>query len=149
MSMQRHETKSVAPWAYALAGTFGLTGLGAGVGLALLGNEAALIGPFLVLMALLMANFASLTVTVDEREVRWRFGRGPVGRRVPLERVRGVEVRHSPWYWGWGIRWTPHGWLWRSHGLDAVWLELDDGRHVGVGTQDPAGLAQALRSRLD
>ena len=77
------------------------------------------------------------------------FGIGLFSRRIPLARVRDVEVRRSAWYWGWGIRWTPRGWLWRSSGLDAVWVHLDSGRQAGMGSPDPEGLAAAIRARLE
>lgn len=143
-----YESKQVATWGIALAALLGLGGLVQGALFALAGRQEALVGLGLVLVALLVANFAVLTVRVTDTEVRWSFGTGLIGRRVPLERVRGAAVRRSPWYWGWGIRWTPRGWLWRSSGLDAVWLELAGGKQIGVGSPDPAGLAHAIQGGL-
>lgn len=143
-----YESKSVASWAYALAALFAAIGIGVTGVLLSTGGAEGLFGLLLVLAAFFVANFAVLTVRVTEDEVAWSFGWGWIGRHVPLSRVRSAEPARSPWYWGWGIRWTPRGWLWRSHGLDVVWLELDSGKSVGIGTQDPQGFASAVRERL-
>ena len=138
--MTHYRSKQVAWWGFALAA------LMAAGGIVLAARELA-VGLGLVAVALLVANFGLLTVRVDEREVRWSFGALP-GRRIPLERIADVQTERSPWYWGWGIRWTPRGWLWRSAGLDAVWLTLTDGKRVGVGSEDPRDLERAIRARL-
>lgn len=143
-----YESKSKAHWALALSGL--MAGIGVGVtavGLAE-GQPEALVALLLLPLAAFVSTFRVLTVQVSADEVRWFFGSGWLGRSVPLARVRGAEARRSAWYWGWGIRWTPSGWLWRAHGLDAVWLELENGRSVGIGTEDPEGLERAVRERL-
>ena len=101
-----------------------------------------------MLVAFIVANFGVLTVRVDDREVRWAFGLGWISKTVPLYRIRRAEAARSPWYWGWGIRWTPRGWLWRSNGLDAVWFELESGKQLGVGSVEPESLARAVADRL-
>lgn len=68
-------------------------------------------------------------------------------RTLPLKDVREVTVARTPWYWGWGIRWTPRGWLWRMNGLGTVWLRLASGREAGVGAADPERLASEIRKR--
>jgi hypothetical protein len=50
----------------------------------------------------------------------------------------------NPWYYGWGVRLTPHGILYNVSGLNAVELLLDDGRRVRVGTDEPDALVRAL-----
>jgi hypothetical protein len=136
----------VALWGLALAGVMVLGGIVLAVQG---GREPVLIGIGLAVVALLVSNFAVLRVRVDDEQVHQAFGIGLFSRRIPLARVRDVEVRRSAWYWGWGIRWTPRGWLWRSSGLDAVWVRLDSGRQAGMGSPDPEGLAGAIRARLD
>lgn len=144
-----YESKSVGAWAFLVAGVLaigGLTFIAVG-GLQVISHT--FIGLGLILFGLLIANFGVLTVQVTDQEVTWFFGRGPIARHIPLTEITGAESKSSPWYWGWGIRWTPNGWLWRSYGLDAVWLELTNGKKIGVGTQDPDGLTQAVRDRLN
>ncbi len=149
MELVEYESKSVGRWAFVLAALFAIGGVGVLVVQGLEGRPEAFIGVFLIGLALFLMNFGTLTVRVTKAEVAWFFGVGLIGRRMKLERVRGAEATRSPWYWGWGIRWTPTGWLWRSYGLDVVWLEFDNGKRVGIGTQDPEGLVRAVREQLE
>lgn len=124
-------------------------GLGLAVGAwALLMAEVpplALAALGLLLVALVL--FATLTTAVEDGAFLCYFGPGLIRRRVPLARIAAVEVTRNRWYWGWGIRLTPRGWLWNVSGLDAVELHLRDGRRFRVGTDEPEKLAAALRER--
>jgi hypothetical protein len=95
----------------------------------------------LVLVGLL---FSTLTVEVDAQEVRVFFTGGIVRRRVALSELRGHRAVRNPWRFGWGIHMIPGGWIWNVSGLDAVELELGDGRVLRVGTDEPEALAQAI-----
>jgi hypothetical protein len=98
-------------------------------------------------LALLTIAFGSLTVTVDDEALVFHFGPGVHRRRFLLrEIVSARPVRNSPLY-GWGIRLTPHGWLYNVSGLDAVELTLASGRRLRIGTDDPEGLLGALGLR--
>ncbi|MEO0478305.1 MAG: hypothetical protein AAF196_02370 [Planctomycetota bacterium] len=144
--MSDYESKQVAGWGFALA--FGIVFVGSALALLYAEpglREGVIAGLFLI--GLLISNFAILTVRVTDTEVRWRFAK-VFGRRVRLKDVNGAEVRRSPWFYGWGLRWTPQGWLWRSTGLDGVWLQLANGKQVGMGSSDPEALARAVRERL-
>jgi hypothetical protein len=107
------------------------------------GLHAVAIPVALVLLALL-ATFGWLTVGVDERELQLRFGLGLVRKRVPLQSIRSYRVVKNRWWYGWGIRLTPHGTLWNVSGLDAVELLLDGPKKLRVGTDEPGALLRAL-----
>lgn len=86
----------------------------------------------------------SLTVVVDEEALRFSFGPGVWERRIPLDDVQRVApVRNSPLY-GWGIHYTPHGWLYNVSGLDAVELQSST-ETLRLGTDEPTQLVQALK----
>lgn len=90
--------------------------------------------------------FHSLTVTVTDRRVKVRFGPGLIRKSFRLKDVQSVTVVRNRWIYGWGIRLTPHGWLYSVSGLDAVELTLAGrGRKVRIGTDQPALLAAAIR----
>jgi len=144
-----YESRQTAWWTFAIAIVLGLIGLGLAIAYGSAGRVEGLIGVLVVLLALFVSNFGILTVLVTDSEVRWFFGRGPIGKSIPFERIRDVEVHRTAWYWGWGIRWTPRGWLWRSNGLVAVWLVLSNGRQIGVGSDEPQSLERAIRMYLD
>lgn len=99
-------------------------------------------------LASVMVLFSSLTVTVGEGAMRVLFGPGLIRRTIPLRRIREVHVVRTPWYYGWGIRWTPDGPLWNVSGLDGVELRFDDGRRFRVGSDEPNRLADALRRAM-
>jgi hypothetical protein len=100
-----------------------------------------------VVLALALAAMSSLTVRVDDEALEVRFGLPPLRRRVPLARLARAEAVRNPWWYGYGIHVTPHGWLWNVAGPHAVEVAFDDGRRFRVGTDDPAGLLAALARR--
>jgi hypothetical protein len=77
-----------------------------------------------------------------------RFGVGVVRKSIDLREVRSFQVVRNHWYYGWGIRLIPGGWLYNASGLGAVELSLEGGRHVRVGTDEPEALARALSNAL-
>jgi len=100
----------------------------------------------LILMAVLLPLFASLTVTVTAVELRFRLGIGPLGRRIPLADIESCEPVRNRWWYGWGIRFTPHGWLYNVSGLDAVELHLRNGKRLRIGTDEQGALCDAIRA---
>ena len=92
--------------------------------------------------------FSSLTVVVDENELRFYFGPGFWKRRLALDDIERVEaVRNSPFY-GWGIRYTHHGWLYNVSGLRAVELTVEGEGQLRIGTDEPEALKRALEKAL-
>ena len=98
----------------------------------------------LVIVALAALMFSSLTVMVSSEEIRLRFGPGPLGKRFPTPDVRGSKIVRNRWWYGWGIRLTPHGWLYNVSGLSAVEIRLESGRKARIGTDEPERLKQAI-----
>lgn len=106
----------------------------------------ALVTLGLLLIAMLL--FSTITVEVDRDSIGIRFGPGLVHKRFPLSDVRGVKVVRNEWFYGWGIRRLPTGWLYCVSGLDAVELEMVDGTRHRVGTDRPRDLESAIREAL-
>lgn len=100
-------------------------------------------------IALAMLNFGTLTVRLDRQYVHVEFGIGWIRRAIPLERIAAAEVTKTRWYYGWGLRLTPKGWLWNTSGFDAVMLTYNDGKHFLIGSDDADGLAAAIEKELD
>jgi hypothetical protein len=103
---------------------------------------------FLVLFLAMLVQFATLTTAVDGGVFECSFGPGLIRRRIALRDVRDVAVVRNPWYYGWGIRLTPHGWLWNVSGTRGVELRLTSGRRFRVGSDEPETLAAAIRRDL-
>lgn len=96
------------------------------------------------LLAVVLMLFSALTVTVTNGWLECRFGVGLIWRRIRLSDVRNAEAVRNKWYYGWGIRLTPHGWLWNVAGLDAVELTFSNGKKFRIGTDEPGKLLEAL-----
>jgi hypothetical protein len=98
---------------------------------------------FLIAVAIL---FSSLTVEVSENELRWHFGPGLWSYRLPLDEIEQVAVVRNHWWNGFGIRMAAGFRLYNVSGLDAVELRLRSNKIRRIGTDDPQGLAAALKS---
>lgn len=93
--------------------------------------------------------FSSLTIKVDEERLTWQFGRGFLRKSVPLSDISRVEAVRTAWYYGWGIRYTPSGWLYNVSGFDAVKVHLRSGKTFLLGTDEPDKLVDAIRIAIN
>lgn len=135
-----------------------IAGSVAGLGLALLVtmslSPATLAAvPWLVvalfgLLALGLLTYATLTVDVDSEEVRARFGIGLIRKSIALADIARCDVVRTPSWWGWGIHWTPSGWLYNVSGRAAVRLEMTTERPVMIGSDEAERLKAAIDARL-
>jgi hypothetical protein len=122
-------------------------------GVAWLSRATLASAPWLVvsLFAILLGAFAlfwRLVVEVDGRSVRATFGVGLIRKEVPLADVRRADVVRTRVWWGYGVHWTPSGWLYNVAGRDAVRLEMKEGRAVMIGTDEPEALKAAVDAAL-
>ena len=93
-----------------------------------------------------LALFANLTVTVSSGRLFVRFGVGLIRKSFRIGDIVGVDSVRNRWYYGWGVRYTPHGWLFTVSGLDAVEIALENGRKYRIGTDEPQTLLAAIRA---
>jgi hypothetical protein len=136
------------------SGTLTLAGLGTGAlvlivlaGTVPLANpQRVIVSVVAVLLALAVLLFGSLTVSVSYEQIDVRFGPGLIRKRFRSAEVLQVKPVRNHWYYGWGIRLTPRGWLFNVSGLDAVELLMRDGRTYRIGTDQPKELAAAISS---
>jgi hypothetical protein len=97
-----------------------------------------------LLLILMTILFGSLTVEVAENKIYCWFGPGLIRKQFDLAEITAVETTRYPWYYGWGIRLTPKGWMFNVSGLDAVEITLRSGKHFLIGTDQPHKLASAI-----
>lgn len=90
--------------------------------------------------------FAGLGVTVDARGVLVRWGLGWPRARFAWSDIESFESCEHGWWYGYGLRWTPRGWLWNIQGPWAVRLKLRSGKCFHVGTDDLEGFLAALHA---
>lgn len=107
--------------------------------------------PAIVIVVLVVVTclFFSLTVSVSREAISIRFGVGLVRKTFHIRDIQDVRAVRNRWYYGWGLRYTPHGWLYNVSGLDAVELELKNGRTYRVGTDQPVELLAAIRAAVE
>jgi len=102
----------------------------------------------LVLLVAVMLLMGTLTVDVDNTCVRISFGVGLIRKSFRLDEIASVRPVRNHWWWGWGIRLIPGGWLYNVSGLDAVELVLKSGKSFRIGTDEPQRLADFIQARL-
>lgn len=112
----------------------------------LITREPAVFGLLALIFAVVVTLFGWLTVHINARRLLIKFGVGLIRRTISLDTVRSFAPVRNRWWYGWGVRFTPHGILYNVSGLQAVELLLHDGRRVRVGTDEPEALARALQS---
>lgn len=111
----------------------------------------AMLSVTLLTLGLCIFIFWSLTVVVTLDRLAVWYGPGLIHRTFVVADILDVRLVRTPWYYGWGIRLTPHGWLFNVSGFDAVELELSNQRKFLIGTDEPqrllAAIQQAIRPR--
>ena len=133
-------------------GHFMLIALGAGMlfvlGIILIQGSNWILFSVLLLLVGCIILFASLTVEIQNNTLRWYFGPGFWRKQISLNEIQDCGVVRNSWYYGWGIRLTPHGWLYNVSGLSAVQIRLKNGKQVRIGTDTPNELYQAMKKAL-
>ena len=105
--------------------------------------------PIFAFVALTIAFLmGTLTVEVDDVSVRLKFGIGLVRKNFRLDEIASCRPVRNQWWWGWGIRLIPGGWLYNVSGLDAVELGLRNGKTFRIGTDEPKVLSDFIRLKL-
>ncbi|MHC5084925.1 MAG: PH domain-containing protein, partial [Planctomycetota bacterium] len=94
------------------------------------------------------AMFYSLTVRIDHGSIQIVFGLWAFRKKYPLNQIRSCQTVRSGWMDNWGIRIYKNGWLYNIDGLDAVEIELDSGKIIAIGTDEPDELAEAIREAV-
>ncbi len=100
------------------------------------------------ILAVVLALFANLTVEVGAEQIRIHFGIGLIRKRFPLDQIDTCRPVRNSWIYGWGIRLTPHGWLYNVSGLDAVELKMKNGKTCRIGTDEPEVLSSTIRKAV-
>jgi len=102
----------------------------------------------LVVLAVIVVLFHRLMVIIDEEELVVQFGPGVIRKRFKLNEIESCQVVKIPWYYGWGIRATPQGMVFRVSGFHAVKVKLTTGKEFLIGTDVPQELEEAIRQAI-
>lgn len=97
-----------------------------------------------------LAICSTLTASVSDDDLRIRFGPLPLIRKSwPVAEIVSATTVKNPWYYGWGVRWTPTGPLYNVSGYSAVEVTLGSGRKFRIGTDEPEALCRAIEQAGD
>jgi hypothetical protein len=102
----------------------------------------------LVVVAVVLVLFHSLTVVISGEELVVQFGPGTIRKRFKLNDIESCQAVRIPWYYGWGIRLTPEGMVFRVSGFGAVQIRLITGKEYLIGTDVPQELEEAIRQAI-
>ncbi len=103
------------------------------------------VGIVVAILVFVLSIMSTLTVSVGSDRLRIRFG--PVGlvrKEWQLSDIVSARAVMNSWYYGWGIRWTPHGPLYNVSGFQAVEVLLATGKSFRIGTDEPDALKTAI-----
>jgi hypothetical protein len=102
----------------------------------------------LIFMILCLIVFAALTVEVDDQAITLRFGMGLIRKSFLLQDIQAHRPVKNPWYYAWGIHAIPGGLIFNVSGMEAVELQMKNGRKYRIGTDDVQRLVSALETHL-
>lgn len=99
----------------------------------------------MTILVVLSLLFYKLKVEVNDIEITLTFGVGVIKKRIELSKIQSVEAVKNKFWYGWGIRLTPHGWLWNIAGYDAVELTYKQSkRKFRIGCENSAELKASI-----
>ena len=90
--------------------------------------------------------FYKLVVEIKDGFLKFRFGLGLIRKKIHLDDIISAKPVRNRWWFGWGIHCTGNGWLYNVSGLDAVEIQMQSGKKMRIGTDQPKKLAEAINN---
>jgi len=106
--------------------------------------------PFLIMTGIffvILGLFYKLTIIVADRTIKIVYGIGIIRKVISPDRILSTQVKKLPWYYGSGIRITPHGWLYSISGFKVVQIEFETkgiDKAILIGTSEPEELKRII-----
>ncbi|MBN2134831.1 MAG: hypothetical protein JW737_03800 [Acidobacteria bacterium] len=97
-----------------------------------------------IALAIFLYLFHSLTIEINEQDLIFFFGHGFWKKRILIAEIEKAEVVKNRWYYGWGIRLIQNGWLYNVSGLQAVEIQVKNGKTVRIGSDEPERVKEVL-----
>ena len=117
------------------------------------GQDAAVLKVIIVVAGafiLALVLFYSFTIQIADGKLNFWFGFGVIRKSFPIEGIRSCEIVRTPWYYGWGIKSIPGGWLYSvAPGGRALELIFKDDRMIHLGTDRPEEIKQRIDMTID
>ena len=105
----------------------------------------------MVLILFILASLVTLTVLVDEKYLKIKFGYGLFKKSFLLEEIASVKTVKNHWYYGWGIKiwFWPKMWIYSVSGFNAVEITMRNGKIYRIGTDVPKELEAEINKHLN
>jgi hypothetical protein len=91
-----------------------------------------------------LALFYAFTIEVSEGLLKFWFGIGGIGKSYSLKEIQSNQEVENPWYYFWGVKSIPGGWLYAIAPGSAVEIVFKNGKIVRLGTNQSKKLIQAI-----
>ena len=91
-----------------------------------------------------LALFYTSTIEIADGKLKFWFGIGLIRKTVHLSDIQSVRAVTNPWYYFWGIKSIPGGWLYAIAPGPAVEIILKNGKLFHFGTDQPELLKEAI-----
>ncbi len=91
-----------------------------------------------------LALFYAFTIEISDGKLKFWFGIGGIGRSYALEEIQSVQEVENPWYYFWGVKSIPGGWLFAIAPGSSVEVVFKNGKMIRLGTDQPNKLKQAI-----
>jgi len=103
----------------------------------------------LIILVICLFLFSALTISINNDILKISFGIGLIRKEFLLKDIESCRIVKNPWYYGWGIRLTPYGWLYNVSGFYAVEIKLKTGERYRIGTDVPYELEKVIQESIE
>ena len=101
-----------------------------------------------IITLLIIMIFTSLTIQIFNGYISRYFGLGFWKKEILMREIVSVHAIRIKWFYGFGIRLIPTGWMYNVSGLDVVQIKLNNGKIITLGTDEPEKLLNSLKPEL-
>lgn len=98
----------------------------------------------LIVLAICFYLFHSLTIEINDQNLIFFFAHGFLKKKIAIAAIEKIAIVTNRWYYGWGVRLMPNGWLYNVSGLKAVEIEMKNGKTFRIGSDEPEHVKQVL-----
>ena len=102
-----------------------------------------------VLVVLSLFLFYKLTVVIKDKTINIKFGLGLIRKTFKINEIKSCQIVKTPWFWGWGIRLIPNGWLFNVSGFYSVELSMKNGAVYRIGTDESEILLKNVQESIN
>jgi len=100
-----------------------------------------------IILAVAVLLFTAMTVTVDDSDIEISMGLELIKKRIPVSGIASIVEVGIPWH-SVGFKKVSGGWLYSVAISGGVDIRMKNGKRIVIGSDDPEGLMQAIRSRM-